>query len=192
MEEKGRGRLSSIRLLPPEAATIVSWASAELCKNNRTQVDIYSEFVQRLEALKAEFNGELQFDIPGLRSFNRHSFRIASHAAREVRTNEVVEAMAQYIDPKKADTLTALTVQAIKSSVYEALGEQGDEPVSMKDLKFGADALRSIEQAQNISTARREKLEKDVTKAVDTIAKAKGLSAETAEEIKSKILGIAA
>ena len=34
---RGRGRLSGIELLPPEAADIVVWASRELSRRERTQ-----------------------------------------------------------------------------------------------------------------------------------------------------------
>jgi hypothetical protein len=57
-----------------------------------------------------------------------------------------------------------------------------------------AAALKSAMQAQSVSTARRQKVEsafaKDVEKAVDTVARQKGMTAETAEAIKAQILGV--
>lgn len=41
----GRGRLSSFDLLPPEAENIVAWAASELADREKTQTDIYAEFV---------------------------------------------------------------------------------------------------------------------------------------------------
>ena len=57
-----------------------------------------------------------------------------------------------------------------------------------------ANALRAATQAQGVSTTRREKVEKkfaaDVGKAVETVARAKGLTAETVEAIKAQVLGV--
>ena len=46
----GRGRLSALDLMPPEAEGIVAWAAAELAGRDRTQTDIYAEFVAKCEA----------------------------------------------------------------------------------------------------------------------------------------------
>ena len=45
---KGRGRLSSIDLLPEECSEAITWAAQELAKRERTQVDIYAEFKDML------------------------------------------------------------------------------------------------------------------------------------------------
>jgi Skp family chaperone for outer membrane proteins len=74
---------------------------------------------------------------------------------------------------------------------------QGDgaDGVAPKELKALADAFRSAQQAQNMSSERRAKedakLAARVTEAVDTVAKAKGLTGETTEAIKKQILGVA-
>ncbi|MDT9694114.1 DUF3486 family protein, partial [Streptomyces sp. P9(2023)] len=65
------------------------------------------------------------------------------------------------------------------------------KPVEAMQL---AAAMKSAAQAMGISTDRRAKVEaefeKQVKAAVTTVARAKGLSAETAEAIKSEILGV--
>ena len=48
---RGRGRLSKIDLMPEECDEIIAWAARELADRSRTQVDIYGEFVSKLEAL---------------------------------------------------------------------------------------------------------------------------------------------
>ena len=50
----GRGRLSSFDLLPTEADHIVAWAASELSDREKTQTDIYAEFVGKCEALMAK------------------------------------------------------------------------------------------------------------------------------------------
>ena len=66
---QGRGRLSAIDLLPAEAEGIVSWAAQELADRDRTQLDIYQDFVSQCEALMAEHRGELEFAIPSFSAF---------------------------------------------------------------------------------------------------------------------------
>lgn len=61
---KGRGRLSSIELLPPEAAHIVAEAAQALADRDRTQTEIYADFVSACEELMAEHRGELEFGMP--------------------------------------------------------------------------------------------------------------------------------
>jgi hypothetical protein len=69
--------------------------------------------------------------------------------------------------------------------------ESGIAPIGAMQL---ATALKMATQAQSVSSDRRTKVAKefkaDVDKAVDTVAKAKGMSAETADAIKAQILGV--
>ena len=61
-------------------------------------------------------------------------------------------------------------------------------------LMMTARALTAAEQAKKISSETRKKIEAELadkaSKAVDAVAKTAGLSAETVDTIKSRILGI--
>jgi len=192
----GRGRLSSIDLLPTEVDDIVAWAADELGNRDRTQVDIYGEFVEKLEARQAEFRGELEFDIPGLRSFNRHAMRLAKMSRMLDQTREIASVLASKYDPKTSDDLTIYTAETIKSLVlhmiHAAEGEIGLGHA--KDVKALADALRAAMQAQGVSSERRRKAEAEfeakVKEAVTTVGQAKGLTAETVEAIQAQVLGV--
>lgn len=194
----GRGRLSSIDLLPTEVDDIVAWAADELGNRDRTQVDIYGEFVEKLEARQAEFRGELEFDIPGLRSFNRHAMRLAKMSRMLDQTREIASVLASKYDPKTSDDLTIYTAETIKSLVlhmiHAAEGEIGLGHA--KDVKALADALRAAMQAQGVSSERRRKAEAEfeakVKEAVTTVGQTKGLSAETVEAIQAQVLGVSA
>ena len=63
-------------------------------------------------------------------------------------------------------------------------------------LMFASRALKHAEEAQKISADTKARILRDFTtkaeEAVDKVAKAKGLTAETAEAIKANILGIKA
>jgi uncharacterized protein YejL (UPF0352 family) len=189
----GRGRLSSFDTLPTEADAIVAWAAGELADRDKTQTDIYAEFVAKCQALMAEHRGELEFRIPAFSSFNRFSLRQARLSRRLDQTREIVAVLAEKHDAKASDDLTIIAGEMIKSVVLHMLGDAADG-IAPKQLKELADAFRSAQAAQNLSSTRKTKetaqLQAKLGEAVDAVAKAKGLTAETAEQIKSEILGV--
>lgn len=191
----GRGRLSSFETLPTQAEGIVAWAASELADREKTQTDIYAEFVTRCEALMKEHRGELEFAIPAFSSFNRYSVRQARLSKRLSETREIVAVLAQKHDAKASDDLTIIAGEMIKSVVLHMLGD-GADGVAPKELKALADAFRAAQMAQNMSSDRRTKedakLNARVVEAVDTVAKAAGLTQETVEKIKADVLGVQA
>lgn len=193
---RGRGRLSGIDLLPRDADHIVATAAQALLDKDRTQLDIYEEFFNQLNALKRDSRGELDFKIPSFSSFNRYSLRQAAMTRRLSETREIAGAIATKFNAQASDELTLIASEAIKTLVYELLMDSGRSGVEPKGAMQLAGALYRATQAQEISSRRRSKVEKDfraeAVKAVDQVAKLKGMSAETAEEIKSKILGVKA
>ena len=189
-----RGRLSAIDLMPPEADGVISWAAAELGLRERTQTDIYAEFVGKCEQLMAEHRGELEFAIPAFSSFNRYSIRLARLTRRLDETRQIVAALSASFDAKDSDDLTIMTAETIKALVLHMLGD-GADGIAPKDAMLLATAFKSAAQAQSISTDRRRKVENEfesrIGAAVETVARAKGLTVETAEAIKAQILGVA-
>jgi len=189
----GRGRLSSFDLLPSEADGIVADAAAALADRTQTQTEIYATFVTACEALMKEHRGELEFRIPAFSSFNRYSIRQARMSRRLDTTRDIVKVLAQKHDPQTADEVTIITAEMIKAAVLYATGD-GEDVMNGKELKALAEALRAAQAAQNMSTARKVKadaeLQSRLGEAVDAVAKAKGLTAETTEDIKASILGV--
>lgn len=193
---KGRGRLSSIELMPPECDGIISWAAQELSKRVRTQVDIYAEFVSQCEAVMREHRGELEFKIPAFSSFNRYSFKLARLTRRLDQTRAIVSTLAEKFDPADADNLTIMAAETIKSLVLNMLAEADEDNANPLGVMQLAAAFKQAVQAQSISSDRRRKVEADfaakIDTAVATVARVKGLTAETAEAIKAQILGVSA
>ncbi len=194
-KDAGRGWLSAWDKLPKECGPIVEWAKDQLRDRDKTQTEIYEEFYLKMEALRKEYRGELDFDIPSFTAFNRQSIKLAALTRRLDDARMIYAALAVDYDPKSSDDLTIIAAEAIKTLVFEvtlATGEAGIDPKGAKEL---ANALYAAAKAQSVSSARRTKVEKDfadgVAKAVDTVAKLKGLTAETAEAIKEMVLGIA-
>ena len=187
---RGRGQLSAIERLPPECDPIIEWAEGALRDRDRTQTDIYEEFFLKMQALQAEHHGELEFTIPSFSAFNRHSIKLAILTRRMEQTSDIAEAIGKRFDAGKSDNLTVIAAEAIKTLVFELIttgGEAGFDPKGAKEL---ADALRSAAQAQNVSTARRQKVEKDFAKAVDEVkqvVRKAGVSQETMDEINRRL-----
>ncbi len=189
-----RGRLSSLDLMPKEADGIIAWAAGELSNRERTQTDIYAEFVAMCQQLMAEHRGELEFTIPAFSSFNRYSIRLARLTRRLDQTRAIVATLAERFDAKESDDLTIMTGETIKSLVLHMMGETGEDGMDPKAAMQLAAAFKNAVQAQHLSSDRLHKINAQfdarVTDAVETVAKAKGLSAETAEAIKAQLLGV--
>lgn len=186
----GRGRLSSIELLPQEAEPIVAWALGELRERNHTQQDILDEFNKRLRQLAADLGSELEPISSS--AFNRYAIRLAATARRLEETREIAATITKRLGPDQADDLTVLAAETIKVLVFELL--ENSKNLDTKGAMELARALQSAVSAQNVSSERRLRIEKETAanaaKAVDTVAKREGLSPETVDKIKRRILGI--
>ncbi|MBF2715488.1 DUF3486 family protein [Agrobacterium vitis] len=190
----GRGRLSGIELLPEECGPIVAWASEALQDRDRTQTDLYKEFVAKLQALDREYRGELEISIPSFSAFNRYSVRLASMTRRLDETREIATAIAGKFDAQSSDDLTLIAAEAIKTLIFELLTSKGESGIDPKGAMALANALRASTQAQTVSTDRRRKVEADFAEkakaAVANVAKARGLTSDTTDAILSQILGV--
>lgn len=192
----GRGRLSSIELLPPEAEPIVAWAMGELRARKHTQLDILDEFNKRLRKLAAET--EIAIEPISLSAFNRHALRLATTARRLEETRSIAAALTERLEPGDADDLTVMIAETIKTLIFEILeagvDKKGRPAIDPKGAMELARALHSAASAQAVSSARRTKVEKEfaakAAAAIDSVAKAKGLTAETVSDIKAQILGV--
>lgn len=172
----GRGRPTNIEMLPEACAPIVAWAADELQKRDRTQTDIYSEFVLQLEAIQREHRGELEFAIPSFSAFNRYSIKLATLTSRLNETREIASTLAEKFDAADSDNLTLIAAEAIKTLIFELLTNSGEAGIDPKGAMALANALRAAAQAQGVSTSRRQKVEKElgekVGQAVDAVEKA--------------------
>src|SRR5688572_17965119 len=121
----GRGRLSSIELLPVEAEPVVAWAMQELRARKHTQVDILDEFNKRLRAVAVEIGTPIA--PVSLSAFNRYAIRLASIARRLEETREIAGALTERLQPGDADDLTVMVAETIKTLVFELLEAGTDE-----------------------------------------------------------------
>ena len=184
---KGRGKLSAIDMLPPEADEVIAWAAQELSDRNRTQLEIHAEFNARL--------ADLGIGSVSKSAFNRHSMRLAELSRRAETTREITATMADRIDPSDEDSLTIIATHMVKTLVMELILNGGEAGFTPKQTLELASALKQATAASNISTLRDDKLKEQttetVTEAIDKVAAVTGLSAERAAQIRKDVLGVA-
>lgn len=192
----GRGRLSSIDLLPDWAEPAVTAALAKLREAKLPQLQILDEFNAELRALAfaAGF-----VDPPQISSsaFNRKTMRLAQHGRRLAETREIATALASKFEAGGDEDLTLLLAETIKTLVFEML-ERAD---GLKAADWSAEmmanfalALKSAEQAKKVTADTRVLIEKNFKKqaevAVDRVAAAKGLTPEIREAFKRELFGV--
>jgi len=191
-ERRGRGRLSSIDLLPPECDAVVVWAAEQLAAMERTQTDIYAEFRERLIAVQGETGAA--FDVPSFSSFNRYSVRLATMARRLDQTREIAASLSDRMDAGSSDDLTVIAAEAIKTLIFELLQAKGEAGISTKGAQELANALRAAAAAQKVSTSRRREIEQELSDRVDEVVeevgREAGLSAERVAQIRRDVLGV--
>lgn len=187
MAKEGRGRLSSIELLPPEADEAILWAADELRKREKSQLQIHEEFNARL--------ADLGIGSISKSAFNRHSMKLAYVARRMENTREITKVLTDKLVVGQEDDLTIMTAELIKTLVFELLNEAGEAGFSPKQAMEMAAAIKSAAAAQHISSTRRQKLEEEtenkVDEAIEQVSKVvTGLTKERASEIRKKVLGV--
>jgi hypothetical protein len=181
-ERATRGRLSSLDLVPEDAQDDVLWAMGELNRRARHQYEILDELNQRLLAKGVE---------PISRSaFNRRSVRIAAHARRIAESRALFEGIAPQFTPEKIDETNIVIGEMIKILIAELL-DAGSEAFTPKGAMEMARAYAMTIQGQHISAeAKRRALaafKAQVGAAAQTVAKAKGLTAETRAKIMEQL-----
>lgn len=177
--------LSSLDLLPEECQDDVVWALARLNERERTQTDILFELNDRL-AVKG--HGPISRS-----AFSRRSVRLKRRADRLAERDALYAGIIDTITPEKMAEQDIVLGELLKAVVDELI----DEAKSPEDVKELASAYKQIVSAQQTSAnlkaraiaAADKKLEKAVD-AVEAAVREKGLSADAAEEIKAKILGV--
>ena len=158
---KGRGRLSSIDLLPPEADPHVQWAAAELLDRDRSQADILFELNDRLEAIGCEAISPS--------AFNRYSTKLAA-TTRELQENrDLARAVTERLGPEAADDTTIMLIDLIKSAATNILRKGSLDSDSLMKLSKG---LQHAVSAQKISADARRISQQELKKKAETATEA--------------------
>ncbi|APE43642.1 hypothetical protein BOO69_09615 [Sulfitobacter alexandrii] len=184
MARQGRGRLSSIDLLPEAADPVVAWAFQELKDRDRLQKDIHAEFNERLAVLGL---GPISMS-----AFNRHSINIARISRRHEEVRQMTAALTERLDPDQTDDVTIMAAETIKTLIFELLN--GGADMSPKDAMELARALQSAVNAQRVPIERKRAqlaaFANQVDGALEKVATETGMGSDRIAELRREFLGL--
>lgn len=192
---KGRGRLSGIDLLPPEASEIIVWANQQLMERKRTQLDIYAEFKTKLIGLQGGLGRG--FDIPAFSSFSRFSLQKAEDQRDLAMQREIASALAAHFDDKGNEDVVTMAVETLKVALLETLRRLRQKGASSKEMMEMSRALNSLVATSKLSAGRRQEIQKAMDEAGEeaidkaaVVAKEAGVSAESIAQMRREFLGV--
>ncbi len=183
----GRGRLSSLDLLPEEAQDDLVWAMAQLNERKRTQADILFELNDRLEAKG--------IDTISSSAFGRKAVRLAKRNQRLDERRHLYAGIAPKLTADKIAEDDLVLAEFIKSLLDELLEEEGHGTKNALDL---AKAYQAVVSAQAQSAKNRafanDEAKKKLTEAIDkaeaAVTSGKGDPAEVLRRIREDVYGI--
>ena len=183
-ERKGRGQLSSLDLLPPEAGEFVANAMQELAERKRTQADILADFNDSLATIGA---GPISQS-----SFSRASVNQAMALRKQEEKRNLLAALAENNDASSMDELNLLASSTISMLVLEAL--MAIDSPNPKETAQLASAHRAAVAASKGSLEEKRRREAELTtkvdKTLDKLVTEKGMTAETKAQIRRDVLGV--
>lgn len=186
-------RKSKISLLPEE---IKQQLNVLIRSGNMMQKDILAAVHEMID--EAGLGEEAK---PSRTSFNRYAKRMENMGARIRQAREVAEVWTAKLGDAPTSELGKLLQEFVRTMAFETSShmmeqsEEKQEPIPPKALAQLALVIQRIEQSSMVS----HKVEQEVRKAfaqevadkTETIVKTAGVSAETIQDIKNGILGIA-
>lgn len=182
---EGRGRLSSIDLLPDECEPDVVWALEQLRERNLPQTAILAEFNERL--------ADRGVDPISKSAWSRFAVRKAIQFRKLDEVQRMSSELVGSLGTDGPDQVTVAVAEMLKLAMFQVL-EGGD--VSSKGIMELSRALQSAVNAQKGSEEYRRRLEERVSeqmeKAAAEVAKVgakAGVSPETLAEI-NRALGV--
>jgi hypothetical protein len=194
--KRGRGRLSSIDLLPEWAEPAVQAALGKLRDNDLPQIEILDQFNAELRAL-AFAAGVM--DPPQISSsaFNRKTMRLAAHGRRLAETREIATALASKLEQGGDEDLTLMLAETIKTLIFEMLERADGVPAADWSAEMMANfalALKNAEQAKKVTADMKILIEKNFVKqaeaAIEKVSAVRGLSPEAKREFRRELFGV--
>lgn len=183
---EGRGRLSSIDMLPEEADQDIAWALEQLRDRKMAQAAILAEFNSRLA----------DRGVGGVSksAFSRWAVRKAIQFRRLDEVRHITAEIVADIGTDGADQVTVAVAELMKVAIYELLEKGTPDPKGVMEMSR---ALQSVVSAQKTSAEHRKRLEEQIrakteaaVEKVEKMAAEAGLSAERAAQIRREVLGL--
>ncbi|MEP0409171.1 MAG: DUF3486 family protein, partial [Roseibium sp.] len=182
---RGRGRLSTLEMLPEEADGDLVWLHEELRDGNRPQVAILKDFNARL--------ADHGIGPISKGAFSRYSVRKAREWREYDERLRLSRALVETMGPDGADKMTVAVAERLKMAVDRVLSEGN---LTAKEIATLARANRAAVSAQKEAIDLRRSLEEEqarklaeVADAVQQVAEKAGISEETMKEINRRIVG---
>ena len=182
----GRGRLSSIDLLPEEADEDVAWALEQLRARDLPQNTILMEFNERL--------ADKGIDAVSKSAWNRYSVRKAIQFRKLDEVQRMSSELVESLGTEGPDQVTVAVAEMLKLAMFQML-EDGEHKA--KDLMELSRALQSAVGAQRGSEEYRRKLEQrverqleDAADRAETTAREAGLPEERIAQLRRDFLGV--
>ena len=183
---EGRGRPSTLDMLPEEAEADLVWLNEELRAGKRLQIDLLAEFNARL--------ADRGIGAVSKSSFSRYSVRKAMQFRQLDETRRISVELAEMMGVDSADRMTIAVSEMLKMAAFK-LAEGGN--LSSKDVMELARATKDTASAVKLSADYRRLLEREhadklaaAVKDVEAIGVAAGVSAETMQKINQRLAGI--
>jgi hypothetical protein len=179
---EGRGRLSSIDLLPDEAQDDIVWAMGELNKRQRTQADILFELNDRL-AVKG-------LDAISKSAFNRKAVRVANAARKISESRALFAGIAPQFTPDRIAEADIVIGELIKILITELLDRDAGAFDTKGAMELSRAYKHTIEGQRLSGDAKRRAVadfDRKVSAAVETVSKVKGITAEARDKIMEQL-----
>ena len=183
-----RGRASKVDLLPPDIKT-------RLAMMLRDKMFSQAEILEEINDLIRDC-GLPETALLSKTGLNRYASKMEKMGAKIRESREMAEIWTKQIGEAPQSDVGKLLMEAVKTIAFDkamALGQHDD--VDPKIINQLALVANRIEKAQAINEERERKIRKEVAQlAAETAEKVivqAGLSQETVDHLKAKILGIA-
>lgn len=184
-DREGRGRLSSIDLLPEDAEPDIAWALEQLRDRTMPSNAILTEFNARL--------ADRGIGSISKSAWGRYSVRKAIQFRKLDEVQRISGELVASMGTDGPDQVTVMIAEMIKVASFQLL-EGGD--LSSKTLMELSRALSGAVSAQKGSAEYRKKLQDEADAKLKAAANAfaeegakKGVSKETIEEINRRLMG---
>jgi hypothetical protein len=183
---EGRGRLSSIDMLPDEAEPDLVWAVEQLRERKMHARAILDEFNARL--------ADRGIGPISKSAWGRYAVRKAIQFRRLDEVRRISDELVESLGADGPDQVTVAVAEMVKLAAFRLL-EGGD--TGAKDVNELARALNSAVNAQKTSAEHRRRIEqqlKDKLESVadkaETLGREAGLSADRIAQMRRDVLGL--
>jgi hypothetical protein len=198
-KRSGRGKLSSIELLPEVCDEHIAWANVELNERRMPQTEILREFNARIadHGCKPISKG----------AFSRYSVRKAIELRKALASQQITNTIIGQFNLNDRSSTTIATVELLKNRIVELV--MGAEDPKQLDIDYVSKSLNRLStiarrEQQTLAAERKDEREEiqrreaeesrkreDAVRTVEKIATEAGLGADRIEAIRKGVLGLA-